>query len=227
VTGRLRAWRTRIALAALWLRHAYRFHWAHKPLCDRFRHDVIRLGGVTVCRSCTMVYAGLAGGVVACLVFHGELLPVAPWLFAAVGGVTVAGSLPWWYKRWPRLGRDLLRFSLGLTIALCGSLLVSGHLLAGLIGAAVLGAFHRTYMTLRRGRRLRDCDGCLDLREVGICPGYREQVEHVRRYEIEATELLLAQGLAPPLPRSTEARRGAHASTVWLEAAQDPADSSE
>ena len=206
MTGRSGAWRTRLALSRLWVRHTYRFHWAHKPLCDRFRHEVIRVGGVAVCRSCTMVYAGLATAVVACLVFHGALEPVAPWLLLGLGGGTVAGSLPWWYKRWPRSVRDLLRFSLGLTIALCGYLLVSGHLLAGLAGIAVLGGFWKMYKALRGTRKARACDGCPDFEEIGICPGYREQAEQVRRYEVAATELLLSRGLVPPLPRAKEAR---------------------
>lgn len=208
MTGRLGPWRTRFALAKLRLRHTYRFRWAHKPLCDRFRRDVFRFANVTVCRSCTMVYAGLAGGVVACLLFRYVLSPVAPWLLLVLGGGTVVGSLPWWYRCWPRSARDILRFSLGLTIALCGYLILSGHLLPGLAGVVVLAGFHKIYMTLRRARRLRACDGCPDLQEVGICPGYREQADHVRQYEIEATELLLANGLEPPLPGVTDAQRG-------------------
>jgi len=169
-----------------------------------------------------MVYAGLVAGAVTSLLFRDPLKPVAPWLLLVLGGATVVGSLPWWYKRWPRPARDILRFSLGLTIALCGYLILSGHVLTGSIGVLVLAGFHKLYMTLRRARRLRACDGCSDLREVGICPGYREQADHVRRYEIEATELLLVNGLVPPLPRVTDAQRNAHPSTGSLETAQDP-----
>ena len=76
------------------MRWSYPFRWAHKPLCDRYRHDVLRLGHVHVCRSCVLADVGLVVTVVACVVWRHELGVIAPVAFLAVGVPTIALSLP-------------------------------------------------------------------------------------------------------------------------------------
>jgi len=195
--GLLQRCRSWLAWKRLWLSHVYPFYWAHKPLCQRFRRDVLRLGRVHVCRSCTMVYAGAALGAVLCGVFRQPLWDVAPALWAAMAGITLVFSFPLWYKRWPRPMRDLLRAMLGGTIALCGYLLLSGAWLPGLVGTAVLAASWQAYRGVRERFRRQACAGCPELRDGEICPGFALQAERIRQYEQQATERLIAGGYVP------------------------------
>ena len=208
--GRLERLRRRAVLGTLWLRHAWWFHFAHKPLCRRFRGDVLHVGRLYVCRSCTMAYAGLLLGGLAC----GLVAATRPGWFdlgmpialAVLGSVTVAMSMPGWYGRWPRPLRDVLRFSLGVTLATCAALVVAGQWLVGLLGAAVLLVCWAIYKTLRQARRQHNCDGCGELTTKAICSGYRRQARAVRRYETIATERLFSDTIPPELAASIAAR---------------------
>jgi len=91
---------------------------------------------------------------------------------------------------------------MGVTIALCGYLLLSGQMLVGLVGALTLAIFWKAYMTLRRPRRLNACAGCPELHTDRICSGFAMQAERVRCYEIAATARIIASGaLTSPRPR--------------------------
>lgn len=195
--GLFRAWRRRVMLTAIRLRYVYPFYWAHHPLCDRFRRDVLRLGRMHVCRSCALVYAGLILTILGCLVYSAEISPVASSLFALLVAVTLAGSCPIWYRRWPRPVRDLFRAMLGMTLGLCGFLLTHQFWPLGLTGLIVLLVSYQVYFVLRQAQRLRACDGCLELDQPGICSGCRLKVELTRQYETAATAWLLTDGYVP------------------------------
>jgi hypothetical protein len=194
--GLLGKWRRRLAWKWLWLSYVYPFYFAHKPLCERFRHEVLRIGHIHVCRSCTLVYAGIGSVAVTCWLFRAALREMRVELFLGsflvLAGATLALSFPTWYKRWPRPMRDVLRFALGGLIAMCGYVLISGHIVVGLAAAAGLLATWKAFMVLRNRRTVHRCDGCARLSPKQICPGYTLQASIIRQYEEAATELLTA-----------------------------------
>ena len=200
----VRRWRTAIVLKGLWLAHVYPFNWAHKPLCERFRRDVIRVGHVHLCRSCFLVYASIAITLALAAWNPVWLQAGAVWIFTALGTTTIAFSMPHWYKRWPRVMRDVLRYSMGATMVLCGYVLATGHFVAGIAGTVALITFWRFYLALRRGRRLASCDGCLELGSHGICSGYRWQAQCTRAYEEKATAWLLGHETGCPVGTGAE-----------------------
>jgi hypothetical protein len=144
-----------------------------------------------------MAYLGLASGVVLCALLWQPLRQIGAVLFLTLATLTILLSLPAWYRRWPRPLRDMLRFAMGVTIALCAHLLLSGQLLVGLVGALALTTFWKAYMVLRRSRRLVACAGCPELHANVICTGFTLQAERVRRYEIAATERIIGFGNLP------------------------------
>lgn len=175
----------------LWLRHSYRFRWAHRPLCERFRAGVLRLGRIHLCRSCVCVYAGLAGGLASCSYFAALRESPTSWLLGLMVP-TVVLSAPHRYMRLPRPLRDLLRFGMGFCISLCGCVVLWGSSLVAVGCVGVLFLFWRMYFVQRRKRKADACRGCPEYGQASICTGCRTQADAVRAYETEATNLLLA-----------------------------------
>ena len=186
--------RQRLHLKRLWLKHAWTFNWAHKPLCVRFQEDVLQIGRARICRSCLLLYTGLAVGIVLFLAIETPLSFPAVCVGLTLTAVTVILSAPWWYKKWPRRVRDILRFALGLSIAFYLGLVFTGYVTIGIIGTVLMSAFWKVYLHLRADRKLRACQACEQLKSGQICAGFAYQAEHIRRYEQAATEYVLAEG---------------------------------
>jgi hypothetical protein len=183
----------------LWMRHSYKFRWAHRPLCSRFSDGILRIGHVHLCRSCACAYCGIVLCAILCLfldVVRESSLTLLPCLMLP----TIGLSTPRFYKQWPRPVRDLLRLSMGCCITLCLCLILTGGILIGLTSAGILLLFWRIYFAVRRKRRAQACSGCPELEQRRICTGCRLQADAVRAYETQATNLLLASGNNPCIP---------------------------
>ena len=61
----------RLYLKILWLRKTASFYWAHKPLCAAYKDDVLRIGGIRLCRSCFLAYSGMLSNLLALILFPG------------------------------------------------------------------------------------------------------------------------------------------------------------
>jgi hypothetical protein len=193
-----------LRLRLLWLRHSYRFRWAHRPLCDRFSQGILRIGQVRLCRSCACAYGGILFGLAFCLLNDALRESTIPLLLGLIIP-TIGLSTPTLYKRLPRAVQDMLRFSMGLCITLSACGLFMGNTLIPTVCAATLFLFWRIYFAMRRKRKAEACNGCPEYGQKGICTGCRLQADAMRAYETEATALLLASGSAPKLPASTHA----------------------
>ncbi len=202
----------RLYLKALWLRKTYPFLWAHKPLCEKYREDVIAIQGISLCRSCLFVYLGITAGVLFYLIaacFYkaysaGNLVGMERYftaflypLLAALSCLVMLFSSPYFYKKMPRKIRDLLRFFLGFLIPSFLSLLLFGKILFPLLFLLIFFLCFRVYSRKRVKRKLRICFDCTEYSEEHICSGYILQSELIREYEEEATEYLLRCGYLP------------------------------
>ena len=187
-----------IHLKWMWLRHTHTFNWAHKPLCERYRSGVLRIGRLYVCRSCLFAYSGILIGIIAALVYPTHLadLKLTRLLFVLVP--VVVSSYPRLYKKLPRLSQDILRFVMGGIIGIIPFLLIHRNFISGITCVFVMGVFWRIYFHQRKIRKLHACDGCPELELPEICSGFQHQSEAVRLYEIEATELLYRSGRGFP-----------------------------
>ena len=179
----------------LWWRHTWRFIWAHKPLCDRFRHDVIRVGSLTLCRSCTLVYSAAAITLLIALCASDWIRPWAWQLLVLSGGATLVFSFPPWYRHWSRGLRDLVRSLLGVTIAWGIYLILQGSVGVGFLGLAFLWLMWKIYQPLRRRNKQDACHGCPELAHHGICSGFSWQADYVRIYEQQASDFLMQHSI--------------------------------
>ncbi|MHC4074067.1 MAG: hypothetical protein ACYTGS_18885, partial [Planctomycetota bacterium] len=70
-------------------------------------------------------------------------------LLAGLGVPTLALSGPWCYKRLPRVVRDILRWTMGAVIAICGYLWISRELIVAIPVTIVLLVFWMAYFNVR------------------------------------------------------------------------------
>ncbi len=179
-----------LRLRVLWLQHSYRFRWAHRPLCPRFRDGILRIGGVHFCRSCVCLYCGGILCAVVCACFPAVRQKAVP-LLLCVMAPTIALSAPPLYGRWPRPLRDLLRSCMGCAIVLCVYAMLGGHTFVSVICAGAMFVFWRVYFAQRRRRRAAACNNCPELGQSRICTGCTVQAAGIRAYETEATDILM------------------------------------
>jgi hypothetical protein len=189
-----------VRLRILWLRHSYRFRWAHRPLCSRFSDGVVRFGQVHLCRSCVCAYCGIVLCAIACLFLNVVRESAVP-LLVCLMVPTLGFSMPRLYKRCSRRVRDLLRYSMGCCISLCICVMLKGNAVVSGLCVSILLIFWRIYFVMRRNRKAQACNACPELGR--ICTGCRIQADAVRAYEAEATHLLLASGRKPCVSEST------------------------
>ena len=187
---------TRLRIRMLWPKHTYSFYWAHKPLCARFAEDVLKLGTIYLCRSCSATYVGMFTGI-ALLSFTPESSGLFPMMFLAVLIGVLIFSVPSLYKRLPRFVRDMVRFASGILIPASVYLCSGPGYRIGILGLGALFLFWCVYMRMRKRRKLKECDGCPELELNRICSGFEMQANHIRRYQTEADELLAESGYMP------------------------------
>ncbi|MHC4431151.1 MAG: hypothetical protein ACYTBS_04870, partial [Planctomycetota bacterium] len=132
----------KVRLWWLWLACSFGFRWAHRPLCSRFSTGVVRMGGIHLCRSCLFAYTGMLSCMLSLILLRPIVTQVGV-ILAGLGAPTLVLSGPWFYKKLPRAFRDILRFSMGVMIVLCGYLLLCREwMIAGPV-AVVLFVFWR------------------------------------------------------------------------------------
>jgi len=181
--------RFRLKERGLWWRHAGWFTFAHKPLCDHYQHDTFALGKYRICRSCTLVYSGFFATIL-CIILLFPLTVITGWVTLSLISATSILSYPPLYKGHSRFLRDILRSSLGVSIAMTLGLLASKQLIFGISAVAALGGFWLVFGRLRQTTKRSKCQTCPEYSESAICSGYKRQSESIRGYEKDLEDKL-------------------------------------
>lgn len=150
-------------------RRAHTFHrFAHHPLCEPYRGEVLRVGRrVRLCKGCTFLAAGLITGTLAGAIVHPSLeVATVAWLVAAfLGGLSLR----------LRLMKVVGRFVPGVGLALA--------CWAGVIPLLVsLSMFiTATLLYRRRGVERSLCHSCPE-RRLSPCSGFAPLVRRERAF---------------------------------------------
>jgi len=203
----------RLAAGRLRIAHEWPFRFAHHPLCERFGSDVLRIGRLHVCRSCTALWSGFVAGGLATALAPAPLPAVPLAVAGAAALVPIAlASPPRVHGRLPRPVRDLARCASGVLASLALVLALRGALLPGcLLALGLTGVFLALSGSRQRGRGRR-CDGCPELDTgfapesgtgsgpgsgKGVCSGYALAAEQLRAWEEAEVARLAARGFRP------------------------------
>ena len=193
-------------------RKAHLFHrYAHHPLCDRYAVEVVRLGGLIVCRGCLLgaigAGAGLVGGC-ATATSREALLVMTIGLVAVVAtGGLILGRGPSVAKVWTRLLP-----ALAASTVVAGSLMAAvratgfdrvGRLVPALMVSVVCFTWLRAYR--RNGPNRTACARCPEYGAPEVCRGFRRIVSRERALRrvaggllADSTRIALGDG-RPPL----------------------------
>ncbi len=182
---------------------AHLFHrYAHHPLCEAYRGEVLRVGRMWICKGCAFVALGaLAGIALGCLLpaLTTEALTlltiaVLAWLACVFTAPWVRGMGKTGTRLLPTLGAVFLGFQ-GIR---CGG--VGGW---GLALVLCLGTVLVIWAYRRRGPWRGPCAACPE-REGRPCAGFRRQFRRERAFGRLAGRLLAGQRMVadhkiPPL----------------------------
>jgi hypothetical protein len=181
----------------VWWTHTWWFQLAHKPLCTRFSQDVLRIGKWRICRSCTMLYSGVAATGIALILGHLSTTALVLLCYGAAVPVIVF-SYPPLYSLMGRHTRDVLRFAAGAFVSLLIGLLLHGQFLVTAATSLALLAVYCLYRNKRSMTRSRMCAGCPELGIGGVCTGYARQAESIRAYCRDIEHSLNREDVIPP-----------------------------
>lgn len=193
------------ALRWRWWKHTWTFQAAHKPLCERFHHDVLRFGPLRLCRSCAALWGSFAATLCAAPLYTGLLNVWTGLATATLAALVIHASAPHRYREASRGRRDLLRGGAGALAALGVAHCFTASWPVGLL---LLTGFAIAWRVMRRTRNEHHaatdaCAGCPELGHPGICSGFREQAERIRAWEEEATDWL-SRDVAKVRPQSAD-----------------------
>lgn len=196
---------TKLTERWLWLRHCGWFSFAHKPLCTHYRHGVLRIGPLAVCRGCTLVYGAMAVALLLTALWQPKAGLLASALLMTVTALVLITSYPLVYWRLPRWACDMSRAGLGAVIGATAASLVSAALSGEILTlpmavALLLFASWRWFGRVRQRGKSDRCAQCPEYAAGGICSGYAKQADSVRRYQDRLAEHVLHSSPRGPRP---------------------------
>ncbi len=189
--------KTAFVYKLLWLRHCWWFAWAHKPLCRYFHEDVLRIGKLYLCRSCTAAYG--AGLVIALALWFFKFKPTyIAVIYAIFFPIALILSWPTTYKRLPRVSRDILRAVLGAAIPITAYMFFWGSKALAMAGIGCFALFWQAANQKRHQHKMKICECCPEMSSHRACPGYQQQLISIRRFQDEAMLARMRFGEWPP-----------------------------
>lgn len=172
----------KIVSCFLRLKHCYPADFSHKPLCSRFKDNVLKIGKVFLCRSCVFLYTGIISGGPGILLFRDWFTQNFFILFVLLL-LPVFLSYPRVYNKMPRFARDILRFGSGIFMAL----LLLSWLPMGIpffiIALSIFTGLYFVYRHLRKKDFHRLCEGCNEHGQGKICSGFTYKAQLIRNFE--------------------------------------------
>ena len=175
----------------LFYKYYYKFIFLHKPLCERYKSNTIKLFGLYICRSCLLLYTGFFIGLISVL---SKIKTVTYDKFFFIGMLgaflTILVSYPPLYAKFSRISKDFIRFYDGLFLGIIISISFKISINTGVACIALFYIIKQFYNKKRSGARI--CAGCPELEKNTTCSGYKEQKQALLNLDEEYSNILTA-----------------------------------
>lgn len=174
----------------LFLKHFWKFLFLHKPLCEKYKDNTLKIFGLYVCRSCLLLYSGFLISLVFCILSI-KTVQFNKYFYLGLTGfiLTFAMSYPPVYKNFRRLTKDFIRFYDGIFLAAFFVVCFKIHWEFGLLSIGLFVLLRNLYNAKRTGDSI--CKDCPKLTEGKTCEGYIQQKEALLRLEEEYSNIMM------------------------------------
>ncbi|NHJ02684.1 MAG: hypothetical protein EAX86_11140 [Candidatus Heimdallarchaeota archaeon] len=173
-------------------------HFAHHPLCDNFKQEILSLKILTknfyICRGCFWVFLSMILSFSVLIIMNPFRNQTAIEKFIIV----ILVSSPTWigvlFSFKYRIWKDLLRISLGTGFGIAlGELILTPNFFLKILIAGFIFVFIWTFSYFRkRFSRGKSQIICLDCEKMntGICEGFKQQIDAQRQYSQELSNYI-------------------------------------
>ena len=175
----------------LFLKHFYKFIFLHKPLCERYKNNTLKIFGLYICRSCLFLYTGFFLSLIFCILSV-KSVHLNKYFYLWFSGLllTTAMSYPPVYYKFSRLSKDFIRFYDGIFLASTFVLCFKIHWELGFLSIFAFIFVKNLYNLKRKGDA---CTGCPRLSEGTTCEGYILQKEALLKIDEEYSDIMTKQ----------------------------------
>ena len=164
----------------------------HKPLCERYRENTLKIFGIYICRSCLLLYSAFILTLML-IIPKIKTIQVDKYFVLWICGcmLTLIMSYPPLYSKFRRLAKDFIRFYDGIFLASLFVVCFKINIYAGIASLLAFIVIRNIYNKRRTGDRI--CKGCEHLNDNTTCLGYREQKEALLKIEEEYSNIRMKQ----------------------------------
>ena len=176
----------------LFYKHFYKYIFLHKPLCEKYKDNTLKIFGLYVCRSCLLLYTGFLISIILCITSI-KSIHFDKYFYLGLAGLilTFIVSYPTIYSKFRRLTKDFIRFYDGIFLAAFFVVSFKFNLYAGFGSILVFILLRTIYNKKRSGDRI--CKGCEKLVVGKTCEGYIQQKQALLDLEEEYSNIIMRQ----------------------------------
>lgn len=176
----------------IFYKHFYKFIFLHKPLCEKYRQNTLKVFNLYICKSCLLLYTGFFITIATIIQSQNYFaLKKNSIIIASLGMFTFIISYPTFYKRFRRIIRDIIRFFDGIFLAIYFVFCFKIHIIIGLFSIIFFANIRNYYNRKRSGERI--CKDCFELMKGKTCIGYIQQKEALLKIEEEYSNIMSAK----------------------------------
>ena len=169
----------------------YKFIFLHKPLCEKYKSNTLKIFGLYVCRSCLLLYTGFFISLIYTILTI-KTVHIDKYFYLGLLGciLTFAVSYPPIYARYRRITKDFIRFYDGIFLAAFFVICFKFNIYIGI--ASIVAFLVMRYFYNKKRPCARICKDCPNLIEGQTCEGYIQQKEALLKVEEEYSNIMTA-----------------------------------
>lgn len=174
----------------LFIKYFYKFIFLHKPLCERYKDNTLKIFGIYFCRSCLILYTGFILSLIFCILTI-KTVKIDNYFYLGLTGLilTFGMSYPPVYSKLKRISKDFIRLYDGIFLAALFVVCFKIHWELGFLALFAFVFIRNLYNIKRNGNKV--CKDCPDLTNDRTCTGYIQQKEALLKLDEEYSNIMM------------------------------------